>query len=151
MCVHTPEAACSRAASSAGIGRVVTFTTSLLTRSCTHSKSTQVRFTHKCFNFFRVPPPHAHLTSSFTHLLCLPCRLHHCLTKRHQYHTSHTCSVTVTNTAKTQTLCAYPHVPLPVDDEQCDGAELNQVLPLQCKPFSVQEGLPRTMEYSYRL
>lgn len=34
--VCAPEAACRRAASSAGIGRVVTFTTSLLMRSCTH-------------------------------------------------------------------------------------------------------------------
>lgn len=52
-CAHTPEAACSRAASSAGIGRVVTFTTSLLMRSYTHCKYTEththIYITHSCY------------------------------------------------------------------------------------------------------
>lgn len=54
-CVKAPDAACSKAASSAGIGNVVTFTTSLLIRSCA-----QKTITHDGGRLQNSPTPGLH-------------------------------------------------------------------------------------------
>ncbi len=161
VCVSAPEAACSKAASSAGIGSVVTFTTSLLMRSytrCKHTYSltlqTKVTFSSlsnskMClsslsdnFAFFilRSPPlpslqapPLSDRKTTVSHFTHL--FIFNSLFK-YKYCR---CPQRFPPFTQTQTKRAYPHVTLAVDDEQHGGAKPNEVLPPQSKLFSVQE------------
>lgn len=140
-CVCVPEAACSRAASSAGMGNVVTFTTSRLMRSCTRCKHTHTHTLKHLYTYTKSssftqnaallpltyspyvlpvspPPPSlqapplsdrnttaSYLTRWFIFLFV---RLFLEICKSVQQFI--------------QTVCAYPHVTLAIDDEQHDGA-----------------------------